>query len=696
MAAVVEAVVALDEETGGGACGVPRRALAALTRGPVRDRGDGRGRHRRGHDADAEDSDDSDMAPRFLYAEPADRRAGIPSEPNVVEAGVSGPGDRRRRIPRVARRGSSTASGEAQMRILVTGGAGYVGSVSVEKFLDAGHDVTVLDDLSTGHRGAVAAGRALEVGSYGDTAAVVALLRAAPDRRRPALRRQVARRRVDGGSGQVLPRERGRRHRPARRRCGPPASGASSSAPPPPPTACPSGRRSSSPIPSGRSTPTARPSAASRRRSRWYGHGYGLRSVILRYFNVAGASKTHGEAARARDAPHPERPGRRGGRAARSRSSATTTRLPTARASATTSTSRTSPRRTCWRSWRRIPADPADRPGGGPCEPLICNLGSGTGFSNRQIVAAAETVVGHADPGQDRPAPRRRSAGARGQLGPRAGACSAGGRATARIEEIIGSAWEWRRAHPAGYAGLGHGRGLRIEPCRCFRRKRPPEPPPDARRLAAAAFRRQRRHATPGTPSSSRAGAACASWPGSTRRRDALHRRDGVDCTDEFADRRRRDRRRGAGRRLDPRRLPDRRADAAHRQASPLAEIAAPTRAQMMADPGRPAAAPPNCRRRSASSTRTGRSPSSPWTCSEIDGSRLLDLPLLERKRLLDGALEPSELVRITPFVRPPIGTLPRHLARPRLPRRSPTRAPTAATPRTAGTTTGPIVPDAR
>jgi bifunctional non-homologous end joining protein LigD len=40
-----------------------------------------------------------------------------------------------------------------------------------------------------------------------------------------------------------------------------------------------------------------------------------------------------------------------------------------------------------------------------------------------------------------------------------------------------------------------------------------------------------------------------------------------------------------------------------------------------------------------------------------IDGSPLLDVPLLERKRLLDGALAPAELVRITPFVRPPIGS---------------------------------------
>ena len=56
-------------------------------------------------------------------------------------------------------------------RILVTGGAGYVGSVSVEAFLAAGHDVVVLDDLSTGHRSAVTPGARLEVGSYVDQAA---------------------------------------------------------------------------------------------------------------------------------------------------------------------------------------------------------------------------------------------------------------------------------------------------------------------------------------------------------------------------------------------------------------------------------------------------------------------------------------------------------------------------------------------
>jgi UDP-glucose 4-epimerase len=44
------------------------------------------------------------------------------------------------------------------MRLLVTGGAGYIGSVVTALLLDEGHEVTVLDDLSTGHRNAVPAG----------------------------------------------------------------------------------------------------------------------------------------------------------------------------------------------------------------------------------------------------------------------------------------------------------------------------------------------------------------------------------------------------------------------------------------------------------------------------------------------------------------------------------------------------------
>lgn len=54
------------------------------------------------------------------------------------------------------------------MNILVTGGAGYIGSVTSQALLERGHKVVVLDDLSTGHRDAVPDGAAFVLADIAD------------------------------------------------------------------------------------------------------------------------------------------------------------------------------------------------------------------------------------------------------------------------------------------------------------------------------------------------------------------------------------------------------------------------------------------------------------------------------------------------------------------------------------------------
>jgi UDP-glucose 4-epimerase len=62
------------------------------------------------------------------------------------------------------------------MTILVTGGAGYIGSHMVHALIDAGERVVVLDNLSTGFACAVARGATLVIAESGDQARVAALI----------------------------------------------------------------------------------------------------------------------------------------------------------------------------------------------------------------------------------------------------------------------------------------------------------------------------------------------------------------------------------------------------------------------------------------------------------------------------------------------------------------------------------------
>jgi UDP-glucose 4-epimerase len=179
------------------------------------------------------------------------------------------------------------------MRILVTGGAGYIGSVSVEQLILSGHQVIVVDSLVTGHREAVARGAELSVHSVADQPALVALLRqhhveavlhcaarsiVAESVREPGL---YYAENVVGGIALL----------DALREAGVDRLVFSS-------TAAVYGEPEKVPIRETAATRPVSPYGASKLAFEgamaWYA-AYGLRSVSLRYFNVAGASEQYGE-----------------------------------------------------------------------------------------------------------------------------------------------------------------------------------------------------------------------------------------------------------------------------------------------------------------------------------------------------------------------------------------------------------------
>lgn len=63
------------------------------------------------------------------------------------------------------------------MKVLVTGGAGYIGSVTTERLLDLGHDVVVFDNLERGHREAVDRRAKLEEGDLRDAGRIASVMK---------------------------------------------------------------------------------------------------------------------------------------------------------------------------------------------------------------------------------------------------------------------------------------------------------------------------------------------------------------------------------------------------------------------------------------------------------------------------------------------------------------------------------------
>jgi UDP-glucose 4-epimerase len=179
------------------------------------------------------------------------------------------------------------------MRILVTGGAGYIGGITVEQLILAGHDVVVLDSLVTGHRESVAPGAELAVHSVAEKDAVVALLR---EHRIEAVLHCAARSLIgqsmeDPGLYFTENVVGGIDLLDALREVGVNRIVFSC-------TAAVYGEPDRVPIrenaPMRPVNPYGASKAAFESAMGWYS-AYGLRSVSLRYFNVAGASEHYGE-----------------------------------------------------------------------------------------------------------------------------------------------------------------------------------------------------------------------------------------------------------------------------------------------------------------------------------------------------------------------------------------------------------------
>jgi UDP-glucose 4-epimerase len=289
---------------------------------------------------------------------------------------------------------------EGQRKYLVTGGAGYVGGVVAAHLLEAGHAVTVLDDLSTGFRQGVPEGAAFIEGRIQDAAR---WLDSSYDGvLHFAAHSQVGESVQDpgkywrnnvGGTIELLA---------AMRDAGVRRLVFSS-------TAATYGEPETSPIHEDAAEAPTNPYGASKLAVDHMITGecqaHGLAAASLRYFNVAGAYGPHGERHDPETHLIPLVLQVAGGR--REAISVYGDDYPT-------------PDGTCVRDYIHV-ADLADAhllamaamsvaaegtPGAvAPGEHLICNLGNGNGFSVREVIETVREVTGHPIP--ENAAPRR-------------------------------------------------------------------------------------------------------------------------------------------------------------------------------------------------------------------------------------------------------------------------------------------------
>lgn len=321
------------------------------------------------------------------------------------------------------------------MNVFVTGGAGYIGSVCVEELLNAGHKVAVFDNLSEGHRSAVDPRATF---TQGDLADLPALKQALSASHAEAVMHFAANAQV--GESVENPAKYFRNNvahgvnlLDAMRECGVKRIVFSS-------TCATYGIPERIPLTEDHAQKPLSPYGLSKlmfeQMLKWYETAYGIRHVILRYFNAAGCTEKFGEHHRVETHLIPN---------------IILVALDKKPDLHVLGTDYDTPDGTCIRDYIHI-VDLAQahiaalkRTDSG-----IYNLGNGQGYSVMQVLNAARRITGKKIPSVNKP----RRPGDASRL------ISASHRAIRdlgwvpkypRIEEIVESAWKWHRANPEGY-----------------------------------------------------------------------------------------------------------------------------------------------------------------------------------------------------------------------------------------------------
>jgi UDP-glucose 4-epimerase len=326
------------------------------------------------------------------------------------------------------------------MNVLVTGGAGYIGSVVADELLAVGHRVVVFDDLSRGHRQAVPRDATLVVASTSDRAALDTTLKS---HRIDAVMHFAAS--IEAGESMKAPEQFFRNNTANALNLLEAVLAASVARFVFSSTAALFGDPKQTPIEEDAELRPTNAYGESKlmveRMLAWFHKIHGLKYASLRYFNAAGASSENkGEAHQPESHLIPRVLNVALGRLERVHIFGTD--YPTDDG-------------TCVRDYIHVSdlatahilaLNALERSG-----ELIYNLGNGRGFSVRQVVDVARRVTGHAIPIAESP---RRS-------GDPAVLIASSEKIQRELgwnpkfhdlETIVGSAWEWHRRHPDGYA----------------------------------------------------------------------------------------------------------------------------------------------------------------------------------------------------------------------------------------------------